>query len=98
MRRNFDKFEEKGYDDIEQLISIASDESELSSFLKDVGLESKPGHTKRFVAAIKSLTSKLEHGCFHSKESKQDNQNLDTDGSVKEISKEFSKCEYTNIY
>ncbi|CAB4022063.1 Hypothetical predicted protein [Paramuricea clavata] len=72
---------------MQQILSIASDDTELSSLLKDVGLESKPGHRKRFVAAIKILTSKKHGDCDD--DSKRDEGNL---GSVGESSNKFLKC------
>ena len=83
----FDEIEAKGYNDMNQIISLASDESELSSLLEDVGLVSKPGHRKRFIAAINILISMLKYGgCTN----KHDDENTGT--SVSEKSNDFSHC------
>lgn len=55
-------FLNEGYDDLNQIVSIADNYSELESLMKDVEMFPKPGHRKRFVAAIQILASKSQHG------------------------------------
>ena len=37
-------------------------------FLKDVGLDTKPGHKRRFIAAVQIEASKTDHGLGSSKD------------------------------
>ena len=55
-------FLKEGYDDLNQIISMADNYSELESMMKDVHMFEKPGHRKRFVAAIQILASRSQHG------------------------------------
>ena len=58
----FESFCDQGYDDLGQILSFANDHAELHSLMGDVGLSKKPGHMKRFLAAIKLEASMLNHG------------------------------------
>ena len=58
----FESFIEQGYDDLKQIISYSNSFEELDNLMKDVGLFSKPGHKKRFLAAVKIEASKSMHG------------------------------------
>lgn len=55
-------FLDTGYDDVKQLKEIitSEDQLEIDSFLRDVGLDKKPGHKRRFVSAMQIL-------CYRSK-------------------------------
>ena len=64
----FSNFLEQGYDDLEQIVEFSKNVQEMDSFLKDVGLHTKPGHKRRFVAAIQIEASKLDHGLGTSKD------------------------------
>ena len=57
----FESFIE-GYDDLKQIISYSNLFEELDNSMKDVGLFSKPGHKKRFLATVKIEASKSMHG------------------------------------
>ncbi len=59
LQQYFDKFIELVYDDLNQLQEMLTDE--LKEVAKDAGML-KPGHQKRFVAAIQILQSKATHG------------------------------------
>ena len=55
-------FLNEGYDDLSQIVEMADKYSELECLMKDVQMFQKPGHRKRFVAAIQILASKTQHG------------------------------------
>ncbi len=57
-----DSFADQGYDDLDQILSMATCNSELTSLMQDVGIFDKPGHRKRLTAALEILRSKTEHG------------------------------------
>ena len=59
---------------------------EIESFLKDVGLDTKPGHKRRFIAAVQIEAAKTDHG-FSSK---------DLDGITEKKGRvDPSKCMYS---
>ena len=61
-------FIDTGYDDVKQLKDIitSEDQLEIDSFLRDVGLDKKPGHKRRFVSAMQIL-------CYRSKARSSEN-------------------------
>ena len=65
----YGNFIEQGYDDLNQIIEICKNVEEIESFLKGVGLVTKPGHKRRSIAAIKIEISKADQGLECSKES-----------------------------
>ena len=58
----FESFCDQGCNDLGQILSFANDHAELHSLMDDVGLSKKPGHMKRYLAAIKLEASMLNHG------------------------------------
>ncbi len=58
----FENFIDQGYDNMDQIFSMASNPLELDSLMKDIAMFEKPGHEKRFVGAVQILASKAEHG------------------------------------
>ncbi len=64
----FSIFSEQGYDDFDQIVQITKNVEEIESFLKDVGLDTKPGHKRRFIAAVQIEASKTDHGLGSSKD------------------------------
>ena len=73
-------FSDQGYDDMDQILSIATCNSELTSLMQDVGIFDKPGHRKRFTAALEILSSKIEHG--------EPSQNESKDNTTKQFDKQ----------
>ena len=56
-----DIFFDKGYDDLEHIMSMT--EIDINDLLFDVGLDNKPGHRKRFLAALNIYRSKGDSCC-----------------------------------
>lgn len=69
----YGNFIEQVYDDLNQIIviEICKNVEEIESFLKDVGLVTKAGYKRRFIAATKIEISKADQGLECSKESMQ---------------------------
>lgn len=83
----FDNFVDQGYDDLDQILSMVNCNSELTSLMQDVGIYDKPGHRKRFTAALEILSSKIEHG--------EPSENKSKDATTKKCDKQqddMSKC------
>lgn len=57
----FENFIDQGYDDMDQILSMANNPLELDCLMKDVAMFEKPGHKKRFVGAVQILASKAKH-------------------------------------
>ena len=62
LNQYYGNFIEQGYDDLNQIIEICKNVEEIESFLKDVGLVTKPGHKRRSIAATKIEISKADQG------------------------------------
>lgn len=58
----FECFLEQGYDDLKQIIDLTNSREDLDSMMNDVGLNTKPGHKKRFLAVVTIEASKSKHG------------------------------------
>ncbi len=56
----YDSFLNLGYDDLPQLLEMSAED--LTVVIAEVGLVHKPGHRKRFVAALQMLNSKSKNG------------------------------------
>ena len=55
-----EKFEKNGYDDLVQIIEMTDED--VLELLEHVGLNDKPGHKKRFLAALDIYKSKSKAG------------------------------------
>ena len=55
-----EKFEKNGYDDLVQIIEMTNED--ILELLEHVGLNEKPGHKKRFLAALEIYKSKSKAG------------------------------------
>ncbi|CAB3978156.1 NAB region 1 [Paramuricea clavata] len=88
----FDNFIDQGYDDMDQILSMASNPLELNSLMKDVAMFEKPGPKKRFFGAVQILASKVEHrGAVESPET-----GLNVSESNQGSANDVSICEYQN--
>jgi hypothetical protein len=85
----FSIFSEQGYDDLDQIVQITKKVEEIESFLKDVGLDTKPGHKRRFIAAVQIEASKTDHGLGSSKDAGGKQGTTEKKGRV-----DPSKCMY----
>jgi hypothetical protein len=88
----FDNFIDQGYDDMDQILSMAGNPLELNSLMKDVAMFEKPGHKKRFVGAVQILASKAEHG----EPVKSPETGVNVSESDQGSANDVSNCEYQN--
>ena len=63
LRQYEEIFFDKGYDDLEHIMSMT--EIDINDLLFDVGLDNKPGHRKRFLAALNIYRSKGDIAVVH---------------------------------
>jgi hypothetical protein len=54
----FDKFMDKGYNDLNHIISMANSAVELEGLMKDVGMFNKSCHRKRFCSCSNTCIKK----------------------------------------
>ena len=96
----FESFIEQGYDDFKQIISFSNSFEELDNMMKDVGLLSKPGHKKRFLAAVKIEASKSKHGNENeiSSESTSSPERICENKFKDCASNDISKCKYFRYF
>ena len=94
----FESFIEQGYDDLKQIICYSNSFEELDNLMKDVGLFSKLGHKKRFLAAVKIEASKSMHGIENEIPSVSASNRETNENNPKECAgNNISKCKYVQF-